>query len=304
MKKVLVTGASGFIGRHCLPLLKERGYDVYAISSKAPLAASDGIHWIQFDLLNNKNVKELMATIGPSHFLHFAWMTTPGKLWNSRDNLEWLKVSIDLIEAFALQGGKRAVFSGTCAEYDWSATEFVEGKTRCLPRTLYGSSKLALHLLTETLSKEFGFSQAWGRIFYLYGPHEYPQRFVPAVIRGLLQKTPIPCSHGNQIRDFLHVQDVADAFVTLLESEVEGVVNIGSGGGVSLKQVIEKITDRLGEHSLIKYDLMPVPQDDPHILVAYTKRLNEEVRWNPKYTLQEGIDEAIAWWKEELCRSG
>lgn len=299
MKKVLVTGASGFIGRHCLSLLKARGYDVYAISSKAQ-SSLNGIQWVQCDLLNNGDIKGLMATIKPSYLLHMAWVTTPGKLWGSNDNLTWLKASIDLIEAFALHGGKRAVFAGTCAEYDWSAAEFVEGKTLCLPRNVYGASKLALHLLLDSLSKQFGFSQAWGRIFYLYGPYEHPQRFVPAVIRGLLQKMPIPCSHGNQIRDFLHVQDVAAAFAALLDSEVQGIVNIGSGVGVSLKKVIETITERLGGHHLIQYDAMPVPQDDPPQLIANTKRLNEEVRWSPNYTFEEGINEAISWWSEEL----
>lgn len=302
MKKVLVTGASGFIGRHCLSLLRPRGFDVYAISSK-PQSSFDGIQWVQCDLLNNADIKGLVTAINPSHLLHFAWMTTPGKLWSSRDNLEWVKSSIDLIEAFALQGGKRAVFAGTCAEYDWSAAEFVEGKTPCLPRNVYGSSKLALHLLVDCLSKQLGFSQAWGRVFYLYGPHEHPHRFVPSVIRGLLQQIPVPCSHGRQIRDFMNVRDVADAFAALLDSEVQGIVNIGSGVGVSLKKVIETITERLGGHHLIQYDEMPVPQDDPPQLIANTKRLNDEVRWSPKYTLEEGINEAISWWSEELCLS-
>jgi nucleoside-diphosphate-sugar epimerase len=121
MKKIIITGASGFIGRHCL---------------------------LPFDLLGSTSVAQLVASIHPSHLLHFAWNATPGQFWASRDNLKWLKSSIDLLEAFADQGGKRAVFSGTCAEYDWSASPFEEKVTPCFPQTLYGSSKLGPDLLS------------------------------------------------------------------------------------------------------------------------------------------------------------
>lgn len=297
MKRVLVTGASGFIGRHCLPLLKEKGYEVYAVSSKVSKGAIEGVHWIQFDLLGSECIKEMLAAIKPSHLLHFAWIATPGSYWRSKDNLRWLKASMDLLEAFALQGGKRAVFSGTCAEYDWNSLEFDEGAL-CLPKSLYGSSKLALQLIVEALAKEIGFSQAWGRIFYLYGPYEYPERFVPSIIQGLLQKKSIPCSHGNQIRDFLHVKDVADAFATLLDSDVQGVVNIGSGVGVSIKEVIQKITCRLGEQDLVRFGALQSPLGDPASLVPNTARLKNELGWSPHFSLEEGLEDTISWWKK------
>ncbi len=297
MKRVLVTGASGFIGRHSLPLLVEKGYEVYAVSSKASQEAIEGVHWIHFDLLGTGSMKEMVAKVSPSHLLHFAWVTTPGVLWRSADNLKWIKASIELLEAFAEQGGKRVVFSGTCAEYDWSSSEFEEQRTSCRPLTLYGSSKLALHLILDAFAKEIGFSQAWGRIFYLYGPHEYSERFVPSVIRGLLEKQPIPCSHGNQIRDFLYVKDVANAFVTLLDSDVQGVVNIASGIGVSLKQIIHKITTKLGDADLVRFGALESPMGDPDSLIASTTRLKDELGWRPQFSLEEGIEETISWWK-------
>jgi nucleoside-diphosphate-sugar epimerase len=296
VKTVLVTGATGFIGSHCLPLLKERGYQIYATSSKSFSTVSEGVNWVKCNLLV-EDIGKLCASIRPTHLLHFAWVTEPGVYWRSKDNLLWLKAGIDLMQAFALHGGERAVFSGTCAEYDWSASTFEEHITPCLPHTLYGSSKLALQGMLGAYAKEVGLSAAWGRIFYLYGTGEYAQRFVPAVINGLLQKKPIPCSHGNQIRDFLHVQDVADAFVTLLDSQLQGAVNIGSGVGVTLKQVIAKITERLGGADLLQWDALKAPAGEPDSLVATTKRLNSELGWSPKLGLEEGLNKAIAWWK-------
>lgn len=300
MKKVLITGATGFIGRNCLPSLKKSGFEIYAISSKPQENGSDGgVNWTQMDLLHN-GIKELVDQIKPTHLLHLAWVTTPGQYWTSLDNLGWLTSSIDLLEAFATGGGKRAVMAGTCAEYDWNETEFSESKTLCRPRSLYGSSKLALHLLLESLAKQMGFSQAWGRIFYPYGPHEYTARFIPTIINGVLKKESIPCSHGNQIKDFLHVEDVANAFVSLLESEVQGAINIGSGEGLPLRKVIEQITDLLGGKEWIHFDAIPARKDEPTRLVADVTRLKRELQWKQKYNLEEGLCQTIAWWKKEI----
>ncbi len=300
MKRVLVTGATGFIGRQCLPLLKKRGFEICAISSKKIITNAENVHWIQLDLLNYRDFNPLLVDLKPTHLLHFAWMAEPGKYWTSKDNLAWLKTSIDLVQAFALSGGKRAVFAGTCAEYDWTAQEFKEYATPCLPQTLYGTCKLALQLVLESLSKEMALSQSWGRIFHLYGPHEHAQRFVPAIINGLLQKKDIPCSHGEQIRDFLHVSDVADAFACLLDSSVEGVVNIGSGQAMTLKQVIHKIAEQLDGLDHVQFGALPAPKNDPAFLVPDTRRLQEELGWNPRFNLEQGLADAISWWKTRI----
>lgn len=304
MKKVLVTGASGFIGRQCISFLRERGYEIYAFSSKSPTSLSDDVHWIQHDLLRSSSIRDVISAIKPSHLLHLAWVTTHGKFWHSRENLDWLKASIDLIEAFALEGGRRAVFSGTCAEYDWNAVEFTEETSPCRPHTLYGSSKLSMYLILDSLAKQMGFSQAWGRIFYLYGPHETSSRFIPSVIQGLLKHEVIPCSHGGQIRDFLHVRDVASAFAALLDSEVQGAVNIGSGDGVSLKEVIKKVSSRLGGAEHVKFGALPAPKNEPAIMIANTKRLREEVGWIPALSLEKGLHDTISWWQEKLQDRG
>lgn len=290
MKKVLVTGASGFIGRHSLSALKKRGFDVVAVSSQS----RDNAGWVQCDLLQSP--ARLIEHIAPTHLLHFAWEATPGQYWSSLKNLQWLKSSIDLLETFGKNGGKRAVLAGTCAEYDWNLSAFSENSP-CVPHSLYGSCKSALHSVLGPLAKQLGFSQAWGRIFYLYGPHEYSQRFVPSVIQGLIRGTKIPCSHGNQVRDFLHVEDVADAFAVLLDSDVEGAVNIGSGMGVSLRQVIDHLTDEIGGKDLIAFGALPAPKNDPPFLVPQVARLNNEVGWKPKFSLEEGLKETVAWWK-------
>ena len=120
MKKVLITGATGFIGRHCLPLLLAKDYEVHAVSSKVPEKDSNDIHWHHINLLEADSFSDLMSKVKPSHLLHLAWYMLPGDCWNSPENFRWLDASIRMLQLFAKHGGKRVIVTGTCAEYDWS----------------------------------------------------------------------------------------------------------------------------------------------------------------------------------------
>lgn len=300
MKKVLLTGATGFIGRHCLPALLARGYEVHAISSKPPGAELKfaGVHWHQADLLAGQ-AAQVVTHIKPTHLLHLAWYTAPGKFWTSTQNLRWVQASLDLLDGFTASGGRRAVMAGSCAEYDWEQGICFEETTPLSPSTLYGASKHGLRLIFEACARQTGISAAWGRVFFLYGPYEYPERLVASVARSLLHNESARCSHGEQVRDLLYSQDVGEAFVALLDSEVTGAVNIASGSGVTLREVITLIGEKLGRQELIQLGAIPAPANDPPVLVADVRRLREEVKWQPQYDLEQGLDATIKWWTEQ-----
>lgn len=300
MKRVLLTGATGFIGRHCLSSLVERGYEVHAVSSH-PIATEReaNIHWHQANLLDLPQAAALMAVVQPSHLLHFAWYTMPGKYWTSAENLRWVQASISLLKNFVQHSGQRVVMAGSCAEYAWRYGYCSESTTPLDPATLYGICKHSLQLMLSAFSRNTGLSAAWGRIFFLFGPYEHPHRLVANVIRSLLSGEPARCSHGRQIRDFLYVQDVADAFVALLESGVPGPVNIASGQPVALRELIYKIAAKLNREDLIQLGVTSTPPDEPPLLVADVRRLHDEVAWAPKYDLDTGLEQTIEWWKHE-----
>jgi len=300
MKRILLTGATGFIGRHCLPLLSARGYEIHAVSTRGSPDCSSDIHWHKVDLLNSLQLQDLVADVMPSHLLHFAWYAVPGKYWASLENIRWVQSSLELVQAFVANGGDRAVMAGTCAEYDWRYGYCSEKVTPLAPSTLYGTCKHSLQIMLDSFSKQTGLSSAWGRIFFLYGPYEHQDRLTSSVIRSLLMGERARCSQGYQIRDFLYVKDVADAFVALLESDVEGPVNIGSGRPVVLKNIIQKISDKIINSDQIEFGAVPVSPDDPPLLVADVRRLTKEVDWAPKYGLDQGLDETISWWEKFL----
>ncbi len=301
MKNVLLTGSSGFIGRHSIPFLLDRGYEVHAVyhAEKPDFMNNEKLFWHQCNLLDPLEQKQLFSIAKPSHLLHFAWYAVPGKYWQSLKNFRWVQASLEIITNFAEQGGLRAVIAGSSAEYDWSYGYCAEKVTPLRPSSPYGTCKNSLHEMVRQFSNQTGLSYAWGRVFFLYGPYEYPERLVASFICALLNNRNEQCLHGNLIRDFLHVQDVASAFVSLLESNVIGPINIASGNPASLKEIVSTIAEKLNKRELVSFRENPPPSHEPRLLVADTQRLNDEIGWKPYYDLERGLEQTIEWWKNQ-----
>jgi len=304
MKNILITGASGFIGRHCLPLLLSKGFEIHAIDLKILTENRASVNWHELDLLNCEKLSELMAKVHPTHLLHFAWTTEHGRFWSSLENLWWVQGSLNLIQAFWKSGGKRLVMAGTCAEYDWHYGYCSEKVTPLIPTSMYGICKHSLQTMLSAFARQTGLSAAWGRIFFLYGPYENPKRLISSVIRSLLKNEPTYCTDGQQVRDFLYVKDVAAAFVALLESDVAGPINIASGNPLKVEDIILNIATKINRPDLVRLGALARPADDPPFLVGDTTRLNKELRWSPNYDLDTGIYQTISWWKDTLNRVG
>ena len=301
MKRVLVTGASGFVGRHALAPLVERGFEVHAVRRSHPGPEAPAVVWHAADLLEPGAAERLCALIRPTHLLHLAWYAEPGLYWRSLENLRWVEASLSLLRAFAAAGGRRVVAAGTCAEYDWAAAARCdERSTPVRPATLYGACKAALAAIQHAHAAEAGLSQAWGRLFFLYGPDEHPTRLVASVATALLQGREARCSSGEQRRDFLHTADAADAFAALLDSTVEGPVNVASGESVPVSHVVSVIATLAGNPGLVRMGARPTPAGEPAELGAAVDRLRDEVGWRRRRSLEQGLAEVVAWWRAHL----
>lgn len=299
MRRILLTGATGFVGRHCVAPLLACGYEVHGTTSSTDVPRIDGVVWHTVDLTDQASVSKLIATLQPRELLHMAWYVTHGKFWTAPENLAWVRASLHLVEQFQRHGGERCVLAGTCAEYDWAYGHCVEHVTPTRPATLYGVCKDSLWRVVAAYSQQQKLSVAWGRIFMLYGPYEAPGRLVASVIRALLAQEEARISHGEQLRDLLYVQDAANAFIALLASEVQGAVNIASGQPVRLKEVALTIGTILGRQDLVRPGAVPTPIADPPLLTADVRRLHDEVGWRPGYTLEQGLRESVAWWRDQ-----
>jgi nucleoside-diphosphate-sugar epimerase len=300
MAKVLVTGGTGFIGRHTLAPLVAQGHEVHATGSRIIDDAPEGVTFHATDLLDQNALKKLIAEIEPQQLIHLAWYVEPGKYVSSYVNHAWIAATMDLLTEFKAHGGKRAVLAGTCFEYEFGYDLMNEDSTPANPNTLYGQCKNILRQKVSEWSKENGIPCAWGRIFYLYGPHEYEKRLVAAVITNLLRKQEAPCSEGLQIRDFMHVQDVADAFAAILASDITGTINIASGADHTIRDIVDKIAEFTGQAELLNFGAFKPRPGDPPSVLGDTSKMTEQVGWTPKYDLHRGIEDTVDWWKGEL----
>jgi nucleoside-diphosphate-sugar epimerase len=287
IRKALVTGAGGFVGRHTLAPLRRAGFEVHAVSRRAR-PAEPGVTWHRADL---RTRHDLTKRLGPSHLLHLAWTTEHGKYWQDPANADWLDASRRLLDDFVAAGGRRAVVAGTCAEYDWSAGLCDEASTPLRCTTPYSQAKHALHEHLQTLP----ISTAWGRLFFAFGPGEPATRLIPSVIRSLHRGVPAETSEGLQERDFIAVEDAGTAFAALLDAPVTGAVNLGSGQAVAVRQLVEDLGRAMGRPELIRLGARP-GSDEPPRVVAAVDRLHREVGFRPRLSREEALRRSIEHW--------
>jgi nucleoside-diphosphate-sugar epimerase len=301
MSRVLVTGASGFIGRRATAQLAERGHEVHAVS-RSPGPAIAGVTWHGADLLDPTAATSVAEAAGASHLLHLAWYAVPGRFWTAPENERWIPATERLFEAFLRAGGKRAVMAGTCAEYRWDGQRLDERRSAIEPATRYGRCKNCARRAAAQVAQARGASLAWGRIFFLYGPQEHPDRLVASIARGLLRGERVATSEGSQVRDFMHIDDVASAFVTLTEGDTQGPVNIASGLPTTVRDVITLVAEAAGGLDRVDFGALPMRAGEPARIVGTADRLHNEAGFRPRVGLAAGLTATVEWWREQVAR--
>ncbi|MFD3272529.1 NAD-dependent epimerase/dehydratase family protein [Paenibacillus dendritiformis] len=299
MTTILVTGGSGWIGGFVVGRLLRMGYDVHAAYRTVP-CTDLGCTWHRADLLDAAEVQALMERIKPSHLMHLAWEAVPPQCYYSLRNYSWARAGKELIRQFVRCGGRRVIVSGTCAEYEWVDGYLSEEGSALSMKNPYAACKHSLRTWLQSDTEVMGVSSGWARIFHLYGPREAGNRLVSAIIRALLVGKEALCTHGRQYRDYLYVKDVAAALVAMLFSDVQGTVNIGSGKPIQVKELASLVARRLGGARRIRFGAIPYTDDEPLFIGANIERLEREVQWKPAYTLEAGIEETIAWWRNVM----
>lgn len=302
--RVLLTGASGFVGSQVARVFLDQGHSVRATvrkggPSEAIADVAGRIEWVTLDLFEatSEQLESLARDIDVC--VHLAWFAVPGQYLASSENLRCVAGSLRLLEALASQGCRRAVFVGSCFEYDFDAGTLAESSA-VRPQSLYAAAKLATGSMGEQLARLRGIEFAWARLFYLYGPHEDGRRLVPSVIGSLLRGESVDVTRGAQVRDFLHVYDVGAALAGIASSDLTGVVNVGSGRPVTVREVVATIESIVGREGLVRYGARPDNPTDPPFVCADNRKLVQGTGWSPRFDLESGLRQTIEWSKTHV----
>jgi len=298
MKKILITGSTGFVGRAVTAEMIAAGYEVHSCS-RTGRGAVPGLQVHRADLLDKADVGALFRTVQPECLIHTAWCSGHGTYWTDPENLDWVGANAVIARQFVDQGGQYALFTGTSAEYDWSGNDPLREEDLARPNSVYGGAKLGSYISLEHFFGHNRVGFGWTRLFNPFGQFEDERRLIPKMCNKLLGGERVEFDAGMEKRDFLHVADIATAYRRILEERVTGVVNVASGVSVVVRDVVSLIAEAAGSPDSVSFST-PGTDTRVSVIVADISKLKAITGWEPSQSLDSRIYQTVDWWRNKI----
>lgn len=276
--KVLVTGATGFVGRHLVAALLARGCEIRAVARNVEIAK--GMPWIN-DVefvsadIHAADLDVVALTVGIDALAHLAWPGLPNyrALFHFEHNL---MADYRFIKSAVEAGVQQVLVTGTCFEYGMQSGPLSESSAP-QPSNPYGLAKHTLHLFLQNLQQELPFTLQWARLFYLHGEGQNPNSLLAALDRAIdTGEASFNMSAGEQLRDFLPIENAAGYLAAILQRhDFDGVINCASGQPVSVRSLVEQRLRERGATLNLNLGHYPYPTHEPLAFWAVTERLQQ-----------------------------
>lgn len=272
LNRILVTGATGFVGRHVVNNLLARGEDVFAVVREGKEATFE--HVLRSDrLISTKSLfteqeawwQETLS--GIDTVVHIAWYVETGKYLTSPENMDCLIGTLRMAKAAAAAGVRRFAGIGTCIEYDVSFGK-LSTNTPLKPTTPYAAAKAAAYVALSELLPATGTEFVWCRLFYLYGEGEDKRRFVPYLHKMMSEGRVADLTKGSQVRDYLDVREAAQQISDAALGTRIGPVNVCSALPITIRELAERIADEYGSRHLLNFGARSENIVDPPYIVG------------------------------------
>lgn len=300
VKKVLVTGASGFLGSAVTnQLAKLESYETIAvISGRHPAPFPANVRVETANLLDGKARMDLMDRVKPDIMVHLAWGLVGRDFWHSGENLKWLESSLQLCRLFHQNGGTRMIFAGSHAEYGIGYPGRAE-QEMAERRTLYGTCKLAYEQVAANFCERNHISFASGRYFSIYGPEDNRPVYsaLTGAIQDMLKGRIFECKGPWNILDYIYVDDAAEATIKLMESDYCGAINIASGHPRMMKDVFALVAEIIGSPELLSLN---EELAEYHVCSANVEQMESVLHYRCPTSFREGLEKTIQWWRRKL----
>jgi nucleoside-diphosphate-sugar epimerase len=310
-RRVLVTGASGFIGSHLCRRLLAEGAEVHALTSTVSsvyparlLGIRESIRLHEASLDDRGAMQLLGAEVRPDYVFHLGAYTHVGKSWSRVDECIQVNVqgTVNLLMALEPHGFTRFVNTGTSEIYGDVEVPFREdGPVH--PVSPYSVSKYAAEEYCRLFADARSLPVVRVRPFNAYGPMQSPDRVIPEIISRAVQRQPLMMTQGTQTREFNFVEDLADGFVALAVAPgVDGeLFNLGCGREVSMRDVATMILSLMGDPIKPQFGALPERPIEIPRMYADVSKTRERVGWTSAISLEEGLGRTIEWYREALA---
>ena len=306
--RVLVTGASGFIGSHLVRRLVSDGAEVHAltstVSSVYPIRLSDlrGSITLHEGSLNDRSAMDaVVGMVRPTHVFHLGAYTHVGKSWQRVDECVQTNVqgTVNLLEA--LDGRyERFVYTGTSEIYGDIEVPFRETDL-VNPISPYSVSKYAGERFCRMFHQGYDWPIVMVRPFNAYGPWQTPDRVIPEIIGRALRGGELKMTQGRQTREFNFVEDLADGFARIgFTSGIEGeLFNLGCGEEVSMRDLAVTVLGLMGDPIEPHFGALADRPTEIWRMFCDSTKAREVLGWEPPHSLSEGLEKTIAWYTKE-----
>jgi nucleoside-diphosphate-sugar epimerase len=306
-KRILVTGGAGFIGANLVRKLLLLNYDVNLLvrSSTDLWRLKDILSRLKIhkaDISDKQSLTKIMTKINPKTIIHLA---TYSQYRNQEEFERMVKTNIDgtLNLLTASKDIDYDIFINTGSSSEYGRKENPMKETDLLePISFYAATKSSTTLLCQVFSREYRKPIVTLRPFSAYGPYEEKSRFIPTIIKAVIENRPIKLTPGNQRRDFICVEDIVDVYIKTLPrgKELSGqIFNMGTGIEYTNDEVVQALFKVASKKVKIeKGAYQKRLWDTPHWIadISKTKRL---LNWKPKFTLEQGLRYTYNWYRHE-----